>query len=263
MDPILFVLTLLGSVLIQVGANLTDEYCDHSRGTGELKFAAPHKVIQAGLLSPQAVLRGAFLSFGAGSLIGLYLAAVAGWPILAVGIASVLAAYFHSAGPRPLGSIGLGELTVFFFMGPLMVGATYFVQVGQFSAKALWSSLPVGFLVAAILLANNIRDIDEDRALRKATLATMLGSGFASHVYCALLLSSFLASASLVFWGLAPPWVLVVFLCLPKAFSLARMVAQYAERSSVNRALRGTAGLHLQFGMLMVAGLVVSRFVGA
>jgi 1,4-dihydroxy-2-naphthoate octaprenyltransferase len=144
-------------------------------------------------------------------------------------------------------------------MGPLMVTATYFVQVGRFSAEAFWNSLPVGFLVTAILLANNIRDIDEDRAAGKATLATILGRRSANQLYTALLFSSFLASAGLVFFGMAPLWMLAVLLCLPKPFSLARLVARATERGSLNQALRGTAALHLQFGLLMAAALVASR----
>ena len=143
LDWLLFAFALMGSVLIQVGTNLTDEYTDHRSGGVSAKYSAPHKVIQRGLLSERAVLLGIIATFGGGAALGLYIVSQVGWPILAVGAASVLAAYLYSAGPYPLGKLGLGEATVFLFMGPVMVMAAYYVQTGELSWAALWISLPV------------------------------------------------------------------------------------------------------------------------
>ncbi|MBI2166369.1 MAG: UbiA family prenyltransferase [Chloroflexi bacterium] len=153
-DWLLFSLALVGAVLIQAGTNLADEYIDHRRTGGAAKFPAPHKVIQRGLLAPRAVLAGAVLSFAVSAAMGLYIVSQVGWPILLVGILSILAGYLHSSGPFPLGHWALGELTVFLFMGVVIVMASYFVQAQEITWPGFWSSLPIAFLVTAILQCN-------------------------------------------------------------------------------------------------------------
>ena len=162
LDWVLFALALTGSVAIQIGTNLTDEYSDHRKHGGTGKFLAPHKVIQRGLLSERAVALGMAAAFGYGIVAGLAIVAQVGWPILAVGLASVAAAYLYAGGPKPLGTLGLGEPVVFFFMGPLMVMASYYVQQESLTWASFYVSLPVAFIVTAILHVNNLRDVPED-----------------------------------------------------------------------------------------------------
>src|SRR5918912_4528434 len=155
-DLWLFGLVLLGSVLVQCGTNLTDEYADHHPGKGtEHKVQAPYKVIAQGLLSPVTVRRGAMTCFGLAALIGVYLVSRTSWPLALVCLASVGVAYGYSAGPLPLGNIGLGQPLVFVFMGLLMVAATYYVQTSTFSREALLAGGSVACLVPPIFVAND------------------------------------------------------------------------------------------------------------
>ncbi|MCH9046566.1 MAG: 1,4-dihydroxy-2-naphthoate octaprenyltransferase [SAR324 cluster bacterium] len=172
----LFVLTLAGSVLVQIGTNFTDEFADHGATASLHKYLAPHKVIARGLLSGRAVKLGAAVVFGVATLIGVYLVSRTGWPLLVVCLVSLAAAYGYSAGPLPLGDLALGEAIVFVLMGPVMVMSTVYVQTAQWQALALWYSLPVGALVTAILIANNMRDAEEDRLIGRRTLVTVFGA---------------------------------------------------------------------------------------
>ena len=159
---LLFALVLTGSTLVQVGTNLVDEYADHVRPEATKKFLAPHKVIALGLLSAQSVKLGALVSLGIATAIGLYLVVVTGWPILAICLASIGVAYFYAGGPKPLGTLALGGPLVFLFMGPIMVMGTYYVHTTDITLAVLLLSIPVGCMVTAILVANDLRDLEED-----------------------------------------------------------------------------------------------------
>jgi 1,4-dihydroxy-2-naphthoate octaprenyltransferase len=260
-DGALFVLTLVGSVLVQIGTNLVDEYTDHVKGGSQGKLLAPYKVIALGRLSPQAVRAGAVVSFGVAMVIGLYLVAVTSWSLLLVCAASLVVAYSYSAGPLPLGNIGFGEPLVFVFMGLLMVMATYYVQTSMLSREALLAALPVACLVTAILVVNDLRDVDEDRQNGKATPVSRFGPGFGLGLFVLLVAGAYL---SVLFWVVARPGfaaLLLVLCALPKATATTRLIRAGGERAMLNRALRGAAQLHLQFGVLLALGLVVSRLM--
>ena len=259
--PLLFILVLIGSVLVQCGANLTDEYADHDADTAQHKVQAPYKVIARGLLTPAAVFRGALTCFGLAALIGAYLVSQTGWPLAIVCLASVGVAYCYSAGPLPLGNVALGEPLVFIFMGPVMVLGSFYVQTQTMTWPTVWLSLPVACLVTAILIANNLRDANEDRLSGKLTLVHLWGRQPVALLYCALLLTAFASVAVLVLAGLGPWLWLAPFLILPQAVAVARKVWQSTERPDLHQALRGTAQLHLRFGLLMSMALVLSSFL--
>ena len=262
-DVLLFLITLFGSVFIQIGTNLSDEYSDHVRGSYNSKFPAPHKVIMGGLLSPGRVKLGAYICFGIAALMGIYLVIAVGWAILFIGLASIAAGYFYSAGRLPLGNLGLGEPVVFIFMGILPVVATHYIQVRIVSGEALLLSLPVGFLVTAILVANNLRDVKEDGEAGKVTSATHLGERVAALIYIGLVAGAFLFVVIVSAWGLEAPFFLASLLSLPRGISLIRKVWQRKDRPSLNIAVRDTAILHIQFGLLMSARLFeVKYFAG-
>ena len=254
----LFVLALTGSVAIQIGTNLTDEYTDHRRGGGAGKFLAPHKVIQRGLLSERAVLGGMGVAFGYGIAAGLAIVWQVGWPILAVGIASVAVAYLYAGGPKPLGALGLGEPLVFLFMGPVMVGASYYVQVQEVSAAALWASLPVGCIVTAILHANNLRDIEEDRAAGKRSIATLIGLAPSRWVYAGLMGTAFAVIATLGATGTPSPWTLLGLAPAPWAYAAARDLFRADDRAAMNRMLVRSAKLHGWTGLSLAGGLAAA-----
>jgi 1,4-dihydroxy-2-naphthoate octaprenyltransferase len=255
LDWLLFSFALAGSVLIQVGTNLTDEYTDHRRSGGEAKFLAPHKVIARGMLSERAVLLGLIISFAVGIGMGLYIVSQVGWPILAVGIASVLVAYLYSAGPYPLGNLGLGEPIVFFFMGPLMVMAAYYVQVEEMAWPVLWASMPVALLVTSIMHCNNLRDIDEDRREGKRTLASLMGPGPARWTYAGMLAAAYGTIVALALADIIDLLGLLGLVALPWAAVLAMRVWRATERPAFNRSLVNGAKLHALTGLSVAVGL--------
>ncbi len=257
-DGFLLVLMLLGSMLVLSGTNLVDEYADHAQGQTPGKVLAPYKVIARGLLTPPAVRRGARVCFGVAAVIGVYLVLRTGWPLALVCLASVAAAYGYSAGPWPLGELGLGEPLVFVFMGPVMVIASFYVHTHALYGPVVWLSLPIGCLVTAILVVNNLRDVDEDLQNGKASMATVWGQRTASRVFCGLLLVAFGSLVVLVLSGVGP-WVwLVPFLVLPQGVAVAKKVLQSRERAILQQALQGAASLHLRFGLLLAMGTVAA-----
>jgi 1,4-dihydroxy-2-naphthoate polyprenyltransferase len=250
-------LTLLGSLLVQIGTNFTDEFADHGATASEHKFLAPHKVIARGLLSARAVKLGALAVFGLATLIGLRLVAHAGWPLLAVCLLSLACAYGYSAGPLPLGDIALGEPIVFLLMGPVMVMSTVYVQTLDWQALALWYSLPVGALVTAILMANNLRDVEEDRLHGRRTLVTVFGTPAVRAAHAALLALAYASLPAAWLAGWAGPWVLLPWLTLPLALHVLRLLRGAGGRERLHAALKGTSGLHLSFGLLLTLGLLL------
>jgi 1,4-dihydroxy-2-naphthoate polyprenyltransferase len=256
-----FVLTLVGSMLVQIGTNLVDEYTDHAQGGSQGKLLAPYKVIALGLLSPQAVRAGAVLSFGLATGIGAYVVMITSWSLLFFCVASLIVAYSYSAGPMPLGNVGLGQPLVFVFMGLLMVMATYYVQTSRLTIQALLVALPVACLVTGILVVNDLRDIEEDRQTGKITPVSYFGWGFGLGTFLLLVGGAYV---SVLLWVVVRPPLfplLCVLLALPKAVATTRLIRSGATRAALNQALRGSAQLHLQFGTLLAFGLVCSRFL--
>src|SRR5919199_6962135 len=173
--PGAFVAALLGAVFIQIGTNLSNDYSDARRGADTEDRIGPMRVTAGGLVPPRTVLVWTYVTFGAAVLCGVYLVAVAGWELLGVGIASILAGVLYTGGPRPYGYEGLGELFVFLFFGLVAVAGSTFAQLEEWPWEAFALAVPVGLLVSAILVVNNLRDIDTDRRAGKRTLAVRLG----------------------------------------------------------------------------------------
>lgn len=247
---------LLAALLLQIGANLANDVFDFHRGADSHDRLGPLRVTQEGLLTPRQVLVGMWVTFGLAALLGLYLIVTAGWPVLLVGLASILAAMAYTGGPFPFGYYGLGDLVVFIFFGPVAVVGAYFVQARQISPLALWASLPMGFLITAILVVNNLRDIESDRRAGKRTLATHLGAGGTRWQYLLCLLAAYLAAALPVFLRLAEFWLLLSWFSTPLAFFLTRFIWRTSGRP-LNQALAGTGRLTLLFGVLFSLGLII------
>ncbi len=256
------VLALLGAIAIQAGTNLINDYYDHESGADSEQSLGPSLVIQRGLLTPAQVWRGGIVAFSIGAILGLILVYLCGWPILALGIPSVAAGYFYTARPVSLAYLALGELTVFIFMGPVIVMGAYFVMALQFSWAALWASIPLGFLVAGILHANNIRDIDTDNLHGKRTLATILGRTGANYELVALDIAAF-ATTIIAIVAHSIPWTaMLVFLTLPRALDQVRIVMRENEPRKLNLALMRSVQLHMEFGLLMIVAFVLAAFAG-
>ena len=209
-------------------------------------------------MPPATVLRGVYVAFGIAVLAGVYLIAVAGWELLAVGAASILAGVAYTGGPKPYGYEGLGEVFVFLFFGVVAVVGSYFVQVEDLSAEAFALSVPVGLLSSAILVVNNVRDIDTDRRAGKRTLAVRMGRERVRTLYLAMLLLAFLTAPLPWVLGSLSPWLLLSWLAVPLAVPLIRTVRTRTDGPSLNGALAGTGQLQLAFCVLLSAGLLAS-----
>lgn len=251
---------LAGALLLQIGANLANDLFDYKKGVDTAARLGPTRVTQAGLLTPRQVQTGMMVAFGAAALVGVYLILVGGWPILAIGVASILAAIAYTGGPFPYGYHGLGELFVFLFFGLAAVCGTYYVQVGQFSWLALACALPMGWLSTAILIVNNLRDLENDRVSGRKTLAVRFGAAWTRKEYAAMLVCAYLVPPVLWLTGLASPWVMLAWLSLFKVPGLVRAVF-HEEGRPLNRILAGTGQLELLFGLFFSLGLALSVLV--
>lgn len=251
---------LLGALLIQIGTNFANDVFDYKKGADTTERLGPTRVTQAGLLPPETVMIGMWLIFGLAVLVGLYLVWVGGWPIIVIGILSILAGIAYTGGPFPLGYNGLGDLFVFIFFGVVAVCGTYYVQAGTVSPAALWASLPVGFLATAILVVNNLRDIDTDRVAGKKTLAVRFGARGAQIEYLLLVGLSYLIPLLMGLTGVASWWVVITLLSFPLVIPLTKMIFRQKGRP-LNVALAGTARLELVYSFLLSVGLTVGKFL--
>jgi 1,4-dihydroxy-2-naphthoate octaprenyltransferase len=251
-----FVAALLGSVFIQIGTNLSNDYSDARRGADSEDRLGPVRVTAGGLMPPRRVLVGTYVAFGVAVSAGLYLAAVAGWELLVVGAASILAGVLYTGGPRPYGYEGLGELFVFLFFGVVAVAGSYFVQTEQLHWEAVALGVPVGLLASAILVVNNIRDIDTDRRAGKRTLAVKLGRERARTLFTAMVVVAFAAPVALV--PALSPWLLLPLAALPLAPPLIRTVATRTDGPALNGALAATGRLLAVYSLLLAGGVLLS-----
>jgi 1,4-dihydroxy-2-naphthoate octaprenyltransferase len=253
------VLALLGAIAIQAGTNLINDYYDFRSGADSSESLGPSLAIQHGLLSADQVWRGGIVAFAIGGAIGLVLVYLCGWPILALGLPSIAAGYFYTATPVALAYAGLGELTVFIFMGPVIVMGAYYVMALHFAASALWASIPLGFLVSGILHANNIRDIESDRAHHKRTIATILGRRGANYELLTLDVLAYATTLAAIVVLRAMPWTaLLVILALPRAWDQVRLMMRETEPRKLNLALFKSVQLHMEFGLLMIAAYLIA-----
>lgn len=254
-DVLLFALSLIGVMLLQTTANLVNEYYDFVRGSDDLKVDGQGMAIKKYGLTPREVGIGAVASLVAGCLIGLFLLSQSGPLLWAIGIAGALVAVIYTAGPFPLAYNGLGELAAGIFMGPLIVVGAYYVMArGQLAPDLVWISLPVGLMVAAILHANNLRDMEADRAANKRTLAVLLGRPAARVEYVVLVGGAYVALAGLIVFGAVPVTTALAALTLPEARALIRIFNTVDDPAMLHPAQGRTARLHGRFGLLMVAG---------
>ncbi len=247
-----FVAALIGAIFIQVGTNLHNDYSDARRGADTDDRLGPVRVTAGGLVPPRQVLVATYISFGVAVLAGVYLVAVAGWQLLLVGAASILAGVLYTGGPRPYGYEGLGELFVFLFFGIVAVAGSYFVQVKHLSWEAFALAVPVGLLAAAILVVNNYRDIDTDRRAGKRTLAVRLGRARTRALYATLVYGSFLLAPITWLFGPLRAWLLLPWLTLPVAAPVVRVVRNRTDGALAQSGARPNR--HAPAGVLHAAG---------
>ncbi len=256
--PLAFVCALIGSVFIQIGTNLSNDYSDARRGADTEDRLGPVRVTAGGLMPPKQVLVGTYVAFGIAVAAGAYLIAIAGWQLLVVGAASILAGVLYTGGPRPYGYEGLGELFVFLFFGVVAVVGSYYVQTENLHWTAFALSVPVGLLVSAILVVNNVRDIETDRRAGKRTLAVRLGRERARHLFAAMVGVAFVVPVVVWLAGGLSAWLLLTLAALPLVPPLVRTVYTRADGPSLNGALADTGRLVAVFSILLAAGELLS-----
>lgn len=252
--PLAFVAALLAAMCIQIGTNFANDVFDFRSGADSEARIGPRRLIMSGAISPREATLAAVTVFGLAALLGLYLITVGGAPILVIGVLSILAGVLYTGGPWPLGYHGLGDLFAFTFFGPVGAIGSAYLQTLSVSTTAVLASLPVGFLITAILVVNNLRDIDTDRRAGKRTLATRLGARWTRVEYAALVAASYLVPP--VIWLLTGRGALfpITLLSLPLAVSGVRGVARL-DGPTLNLMLKRTGQLTLAFGILFAAAL--------
>jgi 1,4-dihydroxy-2-naphthoate polyprenyltransferase len=247
------------ALLLQIGVNLANDYFDFKKGIDTEDRLGPVRVTQSGLLPPARVKKAMIIIFGMTLLPGLYLIARGGWPAVIIGGTSILAALAYSGGPYPLASHALGDLFVFVFFGLVAVCGTYYVQALELTAMVVLLAIVEGLLITAILVINNLRDIQTDRRAGKHTLAVMIGDRGARLEYTALQIGAYALPAVLWFDGQTSIWILLPVLSLPLAIRLNRVVWKTQGGSVLNHTLAGTAKLSLVFSVLLSIGLIIAK----
>lgn len=248
---------LICSILLQIGVNLANDYFDYIKGIDTSERMGPIRVTYSGLIPAPHVKWAMGMTFGLVAVIGMYLVTVGGWPILTAGTASILAALAYSGGPYPLASHGLGDLFVFVFFGLVAVCGTYYVQSLRLNIIVLYAALPIGLLITAILVVNNLRDILTDQKAGKNTLAVRIGERGAKIEFVLLLAGAYAVPVILFIAGKVSIFALLPLLSLPMALSLSRTVYR-KEGRVLNKGLAGTAQLSLIYSLLFSAGLIFS-----
>ncbi len=248
---------LLTAILLQIGSNLANDVFDYERGTDTAERAGPLRVTQAGLLTSSQVKMGMLVVFGLAGLCGLYLAWLGGWPIILLGIAAIVSAIAYTGGPFPLGYYGMGDVFVFLFFGLASVAGTYYVQAGFVSTAAWWMAVPPGLIITAILVVNNLRDLENDRKAGKHTMAVILGEKGARTEYWICMAVAYLVMPLAAGLNIIPWLSLITWASLPLAIRTARIVFTQKGRP-LNAALAGTGQVALFFSILFWIGLLLS-----
>lgn len=251
------VAALLVALLLQVGVNLANDYFDYLKGIDTQDRLGPPRVTQSGLIPPKQVRSAMILTIILSAIPGTYLLARGGWPVIIIGIACVVAILAYSGGPYPLASHGLGDLFVFIFFGLVAVCGTYYVQVLHLTPIVWLLGVIEGLLITAILVVNNLRDIQTDRKTGKRTLAVTIGDRGCRIEYVALLAIAYAIPIVLWLSGRMSAWVILPLLSLPLAISLMRLIWQSPADSILNQALVKTVRLALFYSLLLAIGLIL------
>ncbi|HOL88129.1 MAG TPA: 1,4-dihydroxy-2-naphthoate octaprenyltransferase [Anaerohalosphaeraceae bacterium] len=250
---------LAASLAIHAGTNLVNEYFDFLKGVDRPDTRGGSRVLPEGLLTPGAVLKAGLICFALTALLGLWFVQLRGRPILLLGLIGMAGGFFYTGFPFFLKYRGFGDPMVFVLMGPLMVIGSFYVLTGTYSHSVLWVSLPVGCLVAAILSANNLRDIEDDTRAGIQTTACLLGFRLAKLEYAALVLAAFGITAVLIILNILPALSLLVLLTAPLAVCNLRSVLRSGNCQPIETLDRKTAALHLTFGVLLILSILLNK----
>lgn len=259
----LFPVILISAVLFHTGANLVSEYFDFKNHVDKTDTFGSSRVLVEGLLQPKQVLNAGILVFGIGFILGLILVYFRGTDILILGLIGLIGGYFYTAKPFQFKYIALGDLLIFLLFGPLLVLGSYLGLTGEMNYNVLYVSIPVGFLVVAILHANNTRDIKFDKRAKIKTLAMLVGLKGAKIEYYFLIFGAFLSVILLIIFKILSPWSLIVFLSLPPALKNVKIISNVEAENPSSIAMLDvlTAQHHMMFGLLLSIGILISYFI--
>ncbi|BBW98840.1 1,4-dihydroxy-2-naphthoate polyprenyltransferase [Geobacillus icigianus] len=260
-DWLLFAAMLLASLLIQAATNMFNEYYDYKRGLDSPESVGIGGAIVRDGLKPKTVLALAFGCLGVAMLIGVYICMESSWWLAAVGTICMAAGYFYTGGPFPIAYTPFGELAAGFFMGCLIILISYFIQTGAIHADVVYVSIPLAIFVGAILLANNIRDLEGDREKGRKTLAILVGRVWAVRLLALMFVAAFLWTVGLVIIGTVPPWALLALVSVRKAVAATRGFIGKVKPLEMMPAMKATAETNTQFGFLLAIGLLISHWL--
>ena len=250
-------LVLFAALAIQIGTNLANDYFDYVNGADTPERVGPTRVTQAGLIAPKDVKAAMILMFALSAVACAVLVLRGGWPILMIGILSILSGIFYTVGPRPLGYLGLGEIFAFIFFGPVAVGGTYYVQALDVTWPIILAGLAPGFFSVAILAVNNLRDIETDRKANKKTLAVRFGRSFALNEYLFAVIAAGLTPALVYALTQQHPWSLLSCSILFFAIPVIKTVLTKTDGPSLNAALAATGKMLAIYSLLYTIGWIV------
>lgn len=259
--PDLFMAMLTASILIQAATNMFNEYFDFKRGLDHAASVGISGSIVRDGLTPATVLNAALAAIGFALLLGLYLCQETTWLLLPVGLACVAVGYLYSGGPYPISATPFGEIVSGITMGTVIISISYFLQTGTVTAYVLLVSVPTSVLIGAILMANNIRDLDDDRRHGRRTLAILLGRRGATNCLAAMLAGAYLWIVLLVATGSLPLWGLAVFASIPKAAAAVRGFRQASTPQALMPAMVATAQTNTLFGFCLTMGLLTAYWL--
>ena len=248
---------MLIAVLIQIATNLVNDVVDFSRGADNASRTGPARATQTGMLSPRQVWAGAIAAFGLAALIGLYLILIAGWPALILGVAALIAGAAYTAGPFPLAYHGLGGLFVLLFFGYGAVAGTVYVTAGSLPPETWVAATAAGALTVNILVVNNVRDVETDRAAGRRNIPVTLGRAGGEWQYALMVAVAYASPVVLICWDLASPWAMLTFLSLPFAVGVWHKLRSGLSGQGLNPLLGKTAQVLLLYCILLSIGLLI------
>lgn len=254
----LFLAMLFASMLIQSATNMFNEYFDYRRGLDTHEMVGIAGTIVRDGVKPKIVLLCAWVSIVLAMLLGVYICASTSWWLALIGSACLSVGYFYSGGPRPLAYTPFGELAASIAMGPAIVLIAYFLQTGTVTERATVVSIPIGLLIGAILLGNNIRDMDQDKIGGRRTIAILLGRERGRVLFGSVFAVTYVFVLCLILFHMLTLWALVVLITVPSAFYVTRLYYRFTEPAKLHAAVKGTSALLFRFGVLLFVAMVVS-----
>ena len=256
----LFIAMLIASLLIQAATNMFNEYYDYKRGLDNEKSVGIGGAIVRNGVHPKTVLRLAFTFFGIAILLGVYICINTTWWIAVIGTVCMLIAYFYTGGPYPIAYTPFGEFLSGFFMGVIIVLISFYIQVREITADSVLISIPIMILIGAIMLSNNIRDLDGDKENGRKTVAILIGRKKAINLLAAMFTVSYVWIIALILFGGATPWLLLILISIPKPITAVKGFIGKTEPIQMLPAMKATAQTNTFFGLLLSIGLVIAHF---